>query len=280
MVLFLTDGRPTIGKTSEKTIRELAKEANPHKRRIFTFGVGVDVNSPLLENLAFQSRGTSTFVLPDEDIEVKIARVFERLAGPALANPTLKVLDENGKPAHGRVSDMLPVLLPDLFHGDQLVLLGRYTDNKPVKFQLSGNYFGQATHLCLPIQIRQGDDSQCVYSPPLGRAKNWNARRRNPWPRRRTERCRFGSQTERIGRRNHTAFDRIWRPQRIHRVPGAGGERSVGAECRSVRSHEQLPSPRHFGPWWVLAESTKIGTTRFSRGKRPGTVEISIWIKT
>ena len=57
IVLFLTDGLPTVGQTSETSIRELAVKANPHRRRIFTFGVGFDVNAPLLEKIAAESRG-------------------------------------------------------------------------------------------------------------------------------------------------------------------------------------------------------------------------------
>jgi Ca-activated chloride channel homolog len=143
MVLFLTDGRPTIGETSEKAIRALAKAANPYNRRIFTFGVGVDVNSPLLENVAYQSRAASTFVLPNEDVELKIAGVFKRLSGPILADPELKLISSDGSVAIGRLSDLMPVDLPDMFEGDQLVLLGRYVGEKPVTFKLSGNYLGE-----------------------------------------------------------------------------------------------------------------------------------------
>ena len=105
MVLFLTDGRPTIGQTSEKRIRDAADAANRHDKRIFTFGVGLDVNSPLLEHLASQSRATATFVLPGEDLELKVAQVFQRLRGPVIADPRLVVLDQDGEPALGRTRD-------------------------------------------------------------------------------------------------------------------------------------------------------------------------------
>ena len=78
----MTDGLPTVGQTSEAAIRELARKGNPHQRRIFTFGVGVDVNTPLLEKIAYESRATTTFILPAEDVEVKVAAVFQRLQGP------------------------------------------------------------------------------------------------------------------------------------------------------------------------------------------------------
>lgn len=138
IVLFLTDGLPTVGQTSESAIRDLALHSNPHSRRIFTFGVGLDVNAPLLEKLADLSRAKAEFVLPDEDVEVKVAKVFARLAGPVLAGPKLQVLTAEAKPALGRVRDLMPAVLPDLFEGDQLVLLGQYVGHEAATLELSG----------------------------------------------------------------------------------------------------------------------------------------------
>jgi len=143
IVLFLTDGLPTVGQTSEKAIRETALKGNRYDRRIFTFGVGTDVNTPLLEKIAFETRATSTIVLPMEDVEVKVSQVFKRLAGPVLSSPSLITLGKDGKPANGRILDVLPVKLPDLFDGDQLVLLGRYVGEEPVTFQMTGNFLGK-----------------------------------------------------------------------------------------------------------------------------------------
>lgn len=140
LVLFLTDGLPTIGQTSEKAIRAMVKTGNPFKRRVFTFGVGVDVNTPLLEAVADTTRATSEFVLPTEDVEVKVAAVFKRLTGPVLADPVMTVFDASGGAALGRTIDLMPSRLPDLFDGDQLVLVGRYLGDKPIQFKLEGNY--------------------------------------------------------------------------------------------------------------------------------------------
>lgn len=144
MVLFLTDGLPTIGERSEVAIREAAMKANKHNRRIFTFGVGFDVNAPLLTNLAINSRGAPTFVLPDEDVEVKVGQVYRRLSGPVLASPTLVAVDHHGRVDTRAVRDMLPRMISDQFEGDQLVLLGQYTDeDTPLRLRLEGNYLGQ-----------------------------------------------------------------------------------------------------------------------------------------
>lgn len=143
IVLFLTDGLPTVGNTSEKTIRDLARHSNPHGRRVFTFGVGVGVNTPLLERIASDTRGTSTFVLPEEDVKVKVNEVFSRLAGPVLADAELTVDGANGELASRRVHDVIPSQLPDLFAGDQLVVLGRYAGREPITVAVRGNYLGE-----------------------------------------------------------------------------------------------------------------------------------------
>lgn len=139
IILFLTDGVPTIGQTHEGRIREAIARANRHHRRIFTFGVGVDVNTPLLSRLADDSRARATYVLPKEDVEVKVAAVFRRLSGPVLSDPGLVSTDENGKVTPGLVSDVLPARLPDMFDGEQVVVLGRYHQNGQLHFKLTGN---------------------------------------------------------------------------------------------------------------------------------------------
>ncbi len=143
IVLFLTDGLPTIGQTSEVAIREVAMKANPYDRRIFTFGVGVDVNVPLLDKIALETRAMSTYVLPKEDVEVKVAQVFKRLSGPVLASPRIATVTRGGGPAPGRTRDFQPARLPDLFEGDQIVLLGQYVGTEPLGFEIAGNYLGR-----------------------------------------------------------------------------------------------------------------------------------------
>lgn len=136
MVLFLTDGLPTVGPTSEKAIRELALARNPYGRRIFTFGVGAEVNTPLLQGLALAARGTPTFVLPGEDIEVKMSAVFRRLAGPVLADPILSAENDGAGPR--RIFDVVPTPLPDIFAGDETLIFGRYRGDRPFDLVLKG----------------------------------------------------------------------------------------------------------------------------------------------
>jgi Ca-activated chloride channel homolog len=142
LTIFLTDGLPTVGVTSEAKIRKAVIEANVHKRRIFSFGVGFDLNAPLLTSISSATRATPTFVFPNENVEAKVSQVFRRLSGPVLAEPQLATLDSAGAVTTRAVRELLPVELNDLFEGDQLVLLGQYQTDEPLHFRLSGNYLG------------------------------------------------------------------------------------------------------------------------------------------
>lgn len=137
IMLFLTDGLPTVGETREKAIRDAALKGNAFERRIFTFGVGFDVNSPLLSSLARGSRGAPTFVLPGENVEQKVSQVFRRLSGPILAGPTLTSMG-GGAPDPKRVREMLPASIPDVFDGDQTVIVGQYRGTKQLDLLLKG----------------------------------------------------------------------------------------------------------------------------------------------
>lgn len=139
LVLFLTDGLPTVGETREGMIRTAVQKANAHNRRLFSFGVGYDVNAPLLTGLATATRAVSSFVLPGENVETKVSQTFRRLSGPVLSAPRLDVLDASGAVTTRAVRELLPSELGDVFEGDQIVLLGQYQGDGPLTFRIEGD---------------------------------------------------------------------------------------------------------------------------------------------
>ena len=153
LVLFLTDGQPTSGLTDEQQIRKQALELNGARHRIFTFGVGHGVNVPLLDALADGSRGESTYVSPGEHVEEKVSEVAARLCAPALSSVELAVLGADESPAEDLVRSVMPTELPDLYEDDQLVLLGVYTRDEPVTFELSGDRFGERATFELSFDV-------------------------------------------------------------------------------------------------------------------------------
>jgi Ca-activated chloride channel family protein len=110
---------------------------------VFTFGVGHDVNAPLLDRIAERSRAAATYVHPEEDVEVRVVDVARRLDGPVLAGARIETIDAGGAVVTDVVREIIPAMLPDFFRGDQLVLLGQYRGNGPLRFRLAGEYLGK-----------------------------------------------------------------------------------------------------------------------------------------
>jgi Ca-activated chloride channel family protein len=119
LVLFLTDGAPTVGETRPDAIVQHAGDLR-RQRRLFTFGIGADVNASLLEQLALQGRGTATFVRPEESVERAVGVVAERLTRPVATDVHIHA---DGVRLHG----LEPEGALDLFAGQDLVVLARYT---------------------------------------------------------------------------------------------------------------------------------------------------------
>ena len=91
IVLFLTDGQPTVSETDPRRIVSKIKDANTRQARLFVLGVGNDVNTFLLDRLAEEGKGDRHYVQEDEDLEVKVSSLLTRLSRPALANLRLRL---------------------------------------------------------------------------------------------------------------------------------------------------------------------------------------------
>ena len=122
MIVLMTDGQPTVGTTNADKIIGNAAAANKTNARLFTFGVGYDVNTVLLDALANEQRGTVAYVEPKEDLEIKVSSFFSKVNNPVLSDLQI---DWGGMDTEL----IYPRQMPDLFNGSQLVLVGRYRPN-------------------------------------------------------------------------------------------------------------------------------------------------------
>jgi Ca-activated chloride channel homolog len=137
VIVFLTDGRPTIGKTDEKELLAgVEKAIGDRTIRIFCFGIGADVNTHLLDGIAEKTRAASQYVLPAEDLEIKVSSFYTKINDPVLSD--LKLSFSGAV----RFSKMHPSVLPDLFKGDQLMVFGRYNGAGDAAIKLEGMFNG------------------------------------------------------------------------------------------------------------------------------------------
>ncbi len=159
-VIFLTDGKPTIGQTDtdrliDKSIRQnkLAKTT-----RVFCFGIGTDINTKLLDRISEQTRAVTEYVLPDEDIEVKVSRFYTKISEPVFTAPalSLSVRPAARVPNPSQLRATYPTDLPDLFKGDQVVIVGRYKDpSAHMLIHLTGQVAGQPQTVTIDANLAE-----------------------------------------------------------------------------------------------------------------------------
>ena len=157
VVIFLTDGRPTIGTTDEEQIISDVKKASRGHTRVFCFGIGTDVNTHLLDRITEDTRAVSQYVLPEEDLEVKVSSFFSKIKEPVLTNPTLKFTGGI------RATKLYPSPLPDLFKGEQLVLAGRYAGKGDAAVIVEGAVNGEARKFTYEVSFpKEASDNEFI----------------------------------------------------------------------------------------------------------------------
>jgi Ca-activated chloride channel family protein len=130
-ILFMTDGLPSTGTTDELTIARNCVEANKKGVKLFTFGVGDDVNARLLDRLSSQNKGTSEYVEPGENLETVVAQLYRNIENPSLTDINISISNTD-------IRQTYPQVLPDLFDGGQLVWVGRYNRSGKTQIKISG----------------------------------------------------------------------------------------------------------------------------------------------
>jgi Ca-activated chloride channel family protein len=185
MIVFLTDGLPTVGETNPERILENVRNANLLRKhpygdrpvtrtgtaekplsedkrwngiRLFCFGVGYDVNVGLLDRLADENHADADYIRPSETVEGIVSAFFDKVRSPALTDVSLH--------AEGvEISDVYPRRIPDLFHGSQIVVTGSYRGSAPGSIKLSG-FSGEAAQ---SFTLEKAFGENAVVSPVVSR---------------------------------------------------------------------------------------------------------------
>lgn len=159
-IVLITDGQPTAGVTQPERIVEAVRSAATASQRIFTFGVGYDVNTDLLDSMAQENRGRSDYVKPDENLERAVAAFWSKVGQPVLSDVAL---DWSGV----KVEEVYPRPLPDLYLGSQMVVLGRYRQADAATVTVRGQVNGRTeTYRFNDLAFTAGDRSR-DYIPRL-----------------------------------------------------------------------------------------------------------------
>ena len=158
MLVFMTDGLPTVDETNVTRIVDNVRKASKPGVRLFTFGVGYDVNTALLDKLAAENGGVADYVEPKEDLEIKVSNFFAKVNYPVLTDLRLDM--------GGAQTDLVyPRVIPDVFRGSQVTLIGRYSneaDLKAITMKVTGKAGGTSrtysyANLSFPLRAETND---------------------------------------------------------------------------------------------------------------------------
>ncbi len=157
LVLFITDGIPSVGEQAPERIAAAAA-ARRHGLRIFPIGVGHDVNTYLLDRLALEGRGRVEYVAADANVEQALGQVFTRIDAPVLTD--LRIVH-----SPVRFIDRVPADLPDLFSGEELVVFARYQGEASGELIIEGMRNGRRERFAAPVRFPEHETANAWVAP-------------------------------------------------------------------------------------------------------------------
>lgn len=151
-VIFLTDGLPTLGELELEPLSELIGEWSAGQARLFTIGVGQDVDQGFLTGLAEEHRGEAYFLSEEGDIEAALQDLFESFTFPIL------LLDELSFD-QVEIHDVHPRGVETLAAGRELFQVGRYRGGGTFTLSLIGHVGNESVSLNFPLEFTEADVS-------------------------------------------------------------------------------------------------------------------------
>ncbi len=164
MIIFITDGKPTIGETDEKRLVKQVVDANIGNTRIFTFGIGDNINIHLLDKITEQTKAYRTYITPKEDIEIKVSNFYTKVSSPILSE--IKLSFTGGI----KVNKMFPKNLPDVFEGSSITVFGKFDKTGSSKIVLEGKVNGKTEKFNYQLKFIENTDNDFI--APLWAARN------------------------------------------------------------------------------------------------------------
>uniref|UniRef100_A0A7N9CQS2 Inter-alpha-trypsin inhibitor heavy chain 5 n=1 Tax=Macaca fascicularis TaxID=9541 RepID=A0A7N9CQS2_MACFA len=123
LIIFLTDGKPTVGETHTLKILNNTREAARGQVCIFTIGIGNDVDFRLLEKLSLENCGLTRRVHEEEDAGSQLIGFYDEIRTPLLSDIRIDYPPSS-------VVQATKTLFPNYFNGSEIIIAGKLVDRK------------------------------------------------------------------------------------------------------------------------------------------------------
>ncbi|MGB6067758.1 MAG: VWA domain-containing protein [Desulfomonilaceae bacterium] len=118
IVVFVGDGRASVGVTNREVINGDVRRKNKTRARIFVLSIG-DADVAMLDKVAMSNRGTSFRLADNDDFPSAMNHFFAGISPPQASDLSLEFHNIS-------VEDVEPKGIPDLFGQDSIGVFGRY----------------------------------------------------------------------------------------------------------------------------------------------------------
>ena len=162
MYVLLTDGYVA----EEDAILELVRTRRG-EARFFAFGIGSSVNRALIDGIGRSGGGFSQVVLPREGEEARrrtVETLFDRIDSPVLVDVAI---DWNGLP----VEDPYPAPVPDLFAGQTIDLVARYTRPARGTIYVEGRRGAERVRVPVEVELPAYAEAHAALGPIWARER-------------------------------------------------------------------------------------------------------------
>lgn len=115
LIIFLTDGEPTVGVSATDTIRTKISELN-RGIPIFSLSFGDGADRNFLQKLSLQNEGFSRHIYDAADASLQLKDFYKEISSPLLSNVTFKYTKE--------AKELTKTKFPNYFKGGEIIISG------------------------------------------------------------------------------------------------------------------------------------------------------------
>ncbi|XP_030759814.1 inter-alpha-trypsin inhibitor heavy chain H4-like isoform X7 [Sitophilus oryzae] len=120
IIVFLTDGEPTVGEVSTEKIISTITELNSGQVPIFSLSFGDGADRAFLQKLSLKNEGFARHIYEAADANLQLENFYKQISSPLLTNVTFKYVDNNN------VYNISKQKFPIFFAGSELYTTGIY----------------------------------------------------------------------------------------------------------------------------------------------------------
>ncbi|XP_022604811.1 inter-alpha-trypsin inhibitor heavy chain H5 [Seriola dumerili] len=159
LIIFLTDGRPTVGEIQSTAILGNTRSAVEEKFCIFTIGIGNDVDYRLLERMALENCGMMRRIHEEADASAMLKGFYDEIGTPLLSDIRINYTEDS-------VKYVTQHMFTNYFNGSEIVIAGKLTNQSAeslhVQVTASNNDKSIILETDVPLRHRQMETANHV----------------------------------------------------------------------------------------------------------------------